>query len=467
MLPLNLPGIVVERTETIETGDTPSHSPLFAIHAGCEGKPDACPHCNGEALYAHGTHNQDISDIPHQGQITCIHLARKRWKCRGCGATFFHPLEWIDDDHRATTRFVNRIADLSLERNFSDLSREFGVNEKTIRNIFYRRYQPVIDKLNFESPAYLGIDEVNIAGAARGVITNLSINAAIEFLPACTNEAFRAYFEKMPDRGNIKAVAMDCTKRYKDMAHEFFPQARIIADKYHITRMANVAIDEIRKDVRANIDSKRMKLRLKKDQWTLKTRQHNLDDWQKAKLAEWRYDFPLLGTAYDIKEEFYRIYDAGSRREAKLRFDTWRAAIPGTMSKYWQPILTTWGNWEEEILAFFDIVEASDRALTNAYTECQNGLTRAIDRLGRGYSFDALRVKLLLAPKKEGAVTSYRSIRRKKASDPSMHRFMSFMTEDDEYETVKVPERRLVTWGVDIAKLADWLEEQERQVSGA
>lgn len=82
-------------------------------------------------------------------------------------------------------------------------------------------------------------------------------------------------------------------------------------------------------------------------------------------------------------------------------------------------------------------------------------------------AFDALRVKLLLAPKKESAVTSYRSIRRKKASDPSIHRFMSFMTEDDEYETVKVLERRLVTWGVDIAKLADWLEEQERQVSGA
>lgn len=466
-LPLNLPGIVVERTETIEAGDTPSHSPLFAIHAGCEGKPAACPHCKGEALYAHGTHDQDIIDIPHQGSLTCIHLARKRWKCRGCGATFFHPLAWIDDNHRATTRFVNRIADLSLERNFSDLSREFGVNEKTIRNIFYRRYQPVIDKLQFEAPPYLGIDEVNIAGAARGVITNLGSNAAIEFLPKCTNDVLRDYFEKMPGRENIKAVAIDCTKRYKELVHEFFPQAKVVADKYHITRMANYAIDEIRKDVRANIDSKRMKLRLKKDQWTLKTRAHNLDDWQKAKLAEWRQDFPILGTAYDLKEAFYSIYDAGSRMEAKLRFDTWRASIPSPMAKYWQPILTTWGNWEEEILSFFDVIEERGRHMTNAYTECQNGLTRAIDRLGRGYSFDAIRVRLLLAPKKEGVVTSYRSIKRKKASDPSMRHFIAFATGADDYEMVQVPERRLVTWGVDIAKLADWLEEQEKRVSDA
>lgn len=32
---------------------------------------------------------------------------------------------------------------------------------------------------------------------------------------------------------------------------------------------------------------------------------------------------------------------------------------------------------------------------------------------------------------------------------------------EDRYETVRVPERKLVTWGVDIAKLDGWLEEQE------
>lgn len=32
---------------------------------------------------------------------------------------------------------------------------------------------------------------------------------------------------------------------------------------------------------------------------------------------------------------------------------------------------------------------------------------------------------------------------------------------EDRYETVRVPERKLVTWGVDITKLDSWLEEQE------
>ncbi len=113
-----------------------------------------------------------------------------------------------------------------------------------------------------------------------------------------------------------------------------------------------------------------------------------------------------------------------------------------------EPILTTFGNWDNEIFAFFDVVEDGGKRLTNAYTECQNGLTRAIDRLGRGYSFDALRVKLLLAPKKQGIVTSYRSVRRKRAQSAATRQLVGYSLArtayDDHYETTEVKERKPV-----------------------
>lgn len=458
MLPLDLPGIVVTHRENDER--------TFTLHAGCDGRPKTCPGCQGDNFIGHGQHPQEIIDLPHHGRFMAIQLVRKRYRCKTCGNTFFHPLDWIDDDHRATRRFVDRVAKLGLERNFSEISREYGISEHAVREIFNNRYQEIIDTTRFEAPAYLGIDELNIAGAARGVVTNLSENSAIEFLPKCINDVFRDYFTKMPGRENVKAVAMDCTKRYKDMVREFFPKAVVVADKFHITRMADLAVDGIRKEVHAGIDGRQLKLRLKKDKFVLKTRAANLSDWQRGRLEEWRSDFPDIGIAYDLKEEFYRIYDAKTRQEAKLRFDTWRANIPSAMWKHWNPILTTFGNWDNEVFAFFDVIEAGGKRLTNAYTECQNGLTRAIDRLGRGYSFETLRVKLLLAPKKQGIVTTYRTIRRKKASEDDGRVFMMFaMTRttdfQDRYETVRVPERKMVTWGVDITKLDSWLEEQE------
>lgn len=46
-------------------------------------------------------------------------------------------------------------------------------------------------------------------------------------------------------------------------------------------------------------------------------------------------------------------------------------------------------NWNDEIFAYFD------QSVTNAYTESTNNLIRAMQRLGRGYSFEVLRAKML------------------------------------------------------------------------
>jgi hypothetical protein len=46
-------------------------------------------------------------------------------------------------------------------------------------------------------------------------------------------------------------------------------------------------------------------------------------------------------------------------------------------------------NWYEPIFNYFD------HSITNAYTESLNNLIRATNRNGRGYSFEALRAKIL------------------------------------------------------------------------
>ncbi|MCL5745286.1 MAG: transposase, partial [Acidobacteria bacterium] len=50
-----------------------------------------------------------------------------------------------------------------------------------------------------------------------------------------------------------------------------------------------------------------------------------------------------------------------------------------------------WGNWTMPILNYFE------HPVTNAYTESLNSLIRVMNRLGRGYSFEALRAKILFA----------------------------------------------------------------------
>jgi transposase len=63
--------------------------------------------------------------------------------------------------------------------------------------------------------------------------------------------------------------------------------------------------------------------------------------------------------------------------------------IPKELQSAFEPLTKAMDNWEAEIFAYFDY------RVTNAYTESLNSLIRVINRLGRGYSFEVLRAKIL------------------------------------------------------------------------
>lgn len=60
--------------------------------------------------------------------------------------------------------------------------------------------------------------------------------------------------------------------------------------------------------------------------------------------------------------------------------------------------------------------------------------------------------------KKQGIVTSYRTIRKHRRSSGLEELGRYSMVGG--YEETRVPQRRVVTWGVDIERLADWLAKQ-------
>ncbi len=63
-------------------------------------------------------------------------------------------------------------------------------------------------------------------------------------------------------------------------------------------------------------------------------------------------------------------------------------------------------NWHDEIFNYFE------NPMTNAYTESANSLTRVMNRMGRGYTFDVIRARMLYDPaaRKKGAVVQQKSV---------------------------------------------------------
>src|SRR5690606_252122 len=113
------------------------------------------------------------------------------------------------------------------------------------------------------------------------------------------------------------------------------------------------------------------------------------NDQERLLMDGWTKNYPALGEAYRLKEDFYGIYEAGTPEEAMRRYEAWYRGISTEIRPYFADLIRAFTNWQPFILNYFE------HPVTNAYTESLNSLIRVMNRLGRGYSFEALRAKIL------------------------------------------------------------------------
>jgi transposase len=126
-----------------------------------------------------------------------------------------------------------------------------------------------------------------------------------------------------------------------------------------------------------------------RERFVLLKRRGDLSMPEEISFSSWTKNFPVLGEAYALKESFYGIWDNQNRSQAEKACLAWKAEISPKLQPHFAPLLTAIDNWWDEIFNYFE------HPITNAYTESLNSLIRVMNRLGRGYSFDALRAKIL------------------------------------------------------------------------
>jgi transposase len=235
------------------------------------------------------------------------------------------------------------------------------------------------------------IDELHIRGRARCVLTNITDKQILDFLEGRTKDLVYRALRPLAHRERVSVVAMDMYRPYHTIQKLVFPKAVAVVDKFHIQRMASQSLDTMRKRVGQRVSRRRGTL-VKRNRHVLLARPHNLTGEQRFLLSEWLDEVPELRAAYDLKEQFYDIRLHQTIADAKRAFYAWRAAVPSNLTHLFKPLITASTNWEPEILNFF-----AAKGVTNAFTEAMNRTLRDVDRAGRGYSFEVLRVKALFA----------------------------------------------------------------------
>lgn len=380
--------------------------------------PDFCLKCGVVGnLYKHGTKETTYLDCPMWGNPARLVAKVRRYKCRDCSGTFLQPMEGIDTERRMTQRALAYIQQQCLRDTFQRVSEHLGCDEKTVRNVAGGYIEAMGAEYKPYLPEWIGLDETHLNKIFRGIITDIGNGRPVDLLPGRDKPQLIRWFSQFPDRSHVKGLAIDMWAPYRDLAGLMFKDLPVVIDKFHVVKKANESIERTRirlgKDQKAAVRKGWMRSKA-----LLRMRYSGLSVKQRFNLDMWLANEPEVATAYKLKERLFDIYDK-PKTDAIRDFDSFAGDVPDSLKGDFKDLLSAMKNWRKEILNYFDY------PITNAYTEGVNGVAKVMNRMGRGYSFEVIRARLLFNNREP----SKRQLRAKRAAeaevplmDMTMHR---------------------------------------------
>jgi len=351
-----------------------------------------CPRCATPSSSTYDTRRIRLKDEPFRTFPVWLTVMRRRLSCKPCGKPFTEPLPWARKGFRHTERYARAVM-LACER-YVDLKRvrnDFKCSGGWLYSTLYRQLELERRKRLYPWPPRIGIDEHFFRRGKAGfrdfvtVVVDQKNHRLMEVAEGRTGPELEAALAHIPGRENVQVVAIDMSDPYKSFARRFFPNATLVADKFHVLRLLSPAINRYRKaitgDQRTN-PIRRLLLRNGRD----------LDARSRWAVRTWLAEHPALRELYEAKEalaHFYRIrsFQQAARVFTELTDRLARSAIPEL-----QTFRATLMRWRHEVLAYF-----RTRA-TNGMTEGFNGKAKLVKRRAYGYrSFTNYRLRLLNA----------------------------------------------------------------------
>jgi transposase len=237
-------------------------------------------------------------------------------------------------------------------------------------------------------PRVLGLDGVYINSKERAILTDPARGLVIDLVPTVQAKLLGNVLRGIPGSERVEVVTIDMSLGLRWAVSHAFPRAAIVVDRYHIQRMANEAVDSVRRRLRKDIKRMRGGVQMCHRKLLRKHHSQHTDD---ERVAVKRYFalFPLLKSAYETKEGFFSIWHATDSMGAKARYEAWQEACPQELRDDFKPLPTAMGNWSKYIFNYFD------HPHTNAFTEASNRRIKDIQREGRGGSFEIVRYKAI------------------------------------------------------------------------
>ncbi|VGO19056.1 ISL3 family transposase [Pontiella sulfatireligans] len=202
--------------------------------------PVACPGCEGTELR---TKDRILRRLHHASlgrSATRLHLTVRKYHCRRCGRYFRPRMPGILPYRRSTEQFRRQVyLDHRDGISREQLRRNCRIGTATVERWFHDHLE--LKERMFsgrECPEVLGIDE-HFFSKKNGYVTtfcDLKKHRVFELALGRSEKALEPFLKGLKGRERVKVVCIDLSGSYRAIVRKYFPNARIVADRFHVVR---------------------------------------------------------------------------------------------------------------------------------------------------------------------------------------------------------------------------------------
>lgn len=387
---LNLPGIEAE--DFYDLGDQ------IIIEVEVRNECATCPRCGQDSYHLHQNHRYLARDLNISQRQVFLKVNRRQFKCLKCGKPFSEELDFIGRRRRHTNRFAQAIVQQVLHSDTHNVALNNDLTDEEVWSMVkYMKKKRNIDLSNLKR---LGIDEISLRKGQKDFVVVLVDLDRHELIGMAESRKQEDVLQVLEGWGlevlhQIIEVSIDLSGNYKGLVNKMIPNADIVADRFHVTKIVNQELNAARNAVikaaeenQNEVEKAQFLGALKHSKYALLKPEQHLSENQQVKLKEVKAIFPLLASMHQQKEAFRAIFEtAETWTDGTLRLLDWLAEN----QENFQKSVGTICRWFGEVTGYFE------RRTTSGAVEGINNKLKLIKRSGYGFrNFDNFQLRCLI-----------------------------------------------------------------------
>lgn len=335
---------------------------IFTIRQ--ERKTCRCAACCSADILLRGQVERRFRSLPIGSRATFVNLPIPRVECRACGVIRQVELPFADARRTYTYSFERYALELSRRMTIRDVAKHLGVSWDMIKDIQQRDLSRRYAKPKLKHLRHIAIDEIAVGKGHRylSIVMDLESGAVVFVGDGKGADALKPFWKRLRgSKAKIVAVAMDMSVAYRSAVSAHLPGAKIVFDRFHVMKLFNDKLSDLRRAVHHEAADVMQKKVLKGIRWLLLKGAENLDEEhdEKKRLKDALALNQPLATAYYLKEELRQFWEQPGKNFATLFLDGWIKRAEASGIRILQQMAKTIAAHRSGLLAYYDVMISS------------------------------------------------------------------------------------------------------------